>query len=225
MRVFVGMETSGVVRDAFAARGHDAVSCDLLPGKGRHLVGDVFEVLTKLRADGWWPDLAVFHPTCTFLTSSAEWAFGDGPYHQKVKPGTLVGAERREARAKAVADVLRLAELPIKSKAIENPVGALSRLWRKPDQIIQPWWFGDDASKATCLWLDGLPLLEPTNILRPPRLVADAPYEGHDEWTIAGRYANQTDSGQSNVTPSEDRWQLRSETYPGVAKAMAERWG
>jgi hypothetical protein len=228
MRVFVGMETSGMVRRAFAARGHDVISCDLLPsvdGSERHLVGDVFSILEYLNYSEWWPNLAVFHPTCTFLTYAAEWAYGDGPYHQKLKPGTLVGAERRAAREAAIADVLRIAALPIRMKCIENPRGVLQVVWRKPTQVIQPWQFGEDASKETCLWLDNLRPLVPTKLVSPPRLVADAPYPGRGKWTVAGRYANQTDSGQNALPPSDDRWADRSATYPGIAAAMAEQWG
>lgn len=100
---------------------------------------------------------------------------------------------------------------------MENPIGCLSKLVRSPDQIIQPNWFGDDASKSTCLWLQGLPPLEPTN-LTYPRIVFN-----NGKWAM--RWANQTDSGQNNLPPSNDRWALRSETYPGIADAMAEQWG
>jgi hypothetical protein len=103
--------------------------------------------------------LMIAHPPCTYLTNSAAWAFSDGPYHQRVKPGTLVGAARRTARDEAVAFVKALHDAPIARVAIENPVGALSTMWRRPDQTVQPWMFGDDASKATCLWLKGLPPL------------------------------------------------------------------
>lgn len=208
-RVLIGCEFSGTVRDAFAARGYEAVSCDLLPStsRGNHIQGDVLEILD----DGW--DLAIFHPPCTYLTCSAEWAYGDGPYHMKVKPGTLVGAERRRARAEAVAFFRKLYDSPILRVALENPRGHLSSAFRKPDQTIQPHQFGDDASKATCLWLRGLPPLTPTKHV-PPRLVQGRP-----------RWANQTDGGQNKLPPSEDRWALRSVTYPGIAAAMATQWG
>ncbi len=206
-----------MTRRAFEARGHDVISCDLLPADddGRHIIGDVFETLKKLRHAGWWPRLAIFHPTCTYLTCSAEWAYGDGPYHQKVKPGTLVGAARRQARENAIADVLRIDSLPIEFKAVENPIGVLSSRWRKPDQIIQPFQFGDDASKRTGLHLTNLPQLEIDPALRcPGRMV-----NGVERWS------NQTDSGQSNVGPSETRWKDRSKTYPGISNAFALNWG
>lgn len=155
-------------------------------------------------------DLMIAHPPCTYLTISAAWAFGDGPYHQRVKPGTLVGAARRQARDEAVAFVRALHDAPIAKVAIENPVGALSSMWRKPDQTIQPWQFGHDASKATCLWLKGLPPLVPTDVLLGG---------------AKARRGNQTGSGQNKLPPTPDRWKIRSLTYPGIAAAMAKQWG
>jgi hypothetical protein len=217
MKVFVGMETSGVMSAAFQRRGHDVISCDLLPCEGpdrqNHLQGDVFWVLDFLRSMGWWPDLGIFHPTCTYLTISAEWAYKDGPYHQNVQLGTLTGAARRIARDKAVHQFARLLKLPIKMIAVENPIGIISSRIRKPDQIVQPWWFGDDASKATCLWLKQLPKLAMTNQI-PPRVVNGRP-----------RWGNQTDGGQNKLTPTPDRWKDRSRTYPGLADACAQHWG
>lgn len=217
MKVFIGMETSGVMRRAFAARGHEVISCDLLPcedGSLAHREDDVFDCLEKLWLfAGWWPDLAIFHPTCTYLTGSAEWAYGDGPYHQKVKPGTVVGQARRDARQVALVEFQRLLDLPIYRIMIENPVGIVSTVIRKPDQIVQPWWFGDDASKATCLWLKNLPVLYPANPVAP-RIA-----NGKQRW------GNQTDNGQNKLTPGPDRWKDRARTYPGFAAACARTWG
>jgi len=208
VRVLVGCECSGRVRDAFLARGHNAWSCDLKPAPGsRHLQCDVLDVL------GWGWDLGIFFPDCTYLTCSAEWAYGDGPYHQKVKPETLTGEARRAARREAVAFVMRLAESGIKRLAIENPRGHLSRAWRRPDQVIQPYEFGDDASKATCLWLNGLFPLRPTNPIAP-RWVDGRP-----------RWGNQTENGQNRLSPAPERAAVRAITYPGIATAMAEQWG
>lgn len=208
MRVLVGMEFSGRVRDAFLAAGHDAMSCDLLPTEvpGPHHQGDVFDIV----GDGW--DLAIFHPDCTYLTCSAEWAYGDGPYHQKLKPETLVGAARREAREAAVAQFLRIMALPIDRIVAENPVGVLSSRYRRPDQVVHPHWFGDDASKATCLWLKGVPPLAATCRVEP-RMVGGRP-----------RWGNQTDGGQNRLSPGPDRWKDRARTYPGLAAAMAAQW-
>lgn len=210
MRVLVACEYSGRVRGAFRKRGHDAWSCDLLPSDDDsrfHIQGDCLGLL----GDNW--DLMIAHPPCTYLTNSAEWAYSDGPYHQQVKPETLVGGGRREARRNAVGFVRLLLSAPIGRIAIENPVGVLSKEIRKPEQIIQPWMFGDDASKATCLWLKDLPSLKPTKRIEP-RIVDGKP-----------RWANQSDSGQNRLTPKDDRWKVRSLTYQGIANAMAEQWG
>lgn len=192
MRVLVACEFSGTVRDAFRALGHDAVSCDLLPSDrpGPHMQGDVLSLLPE----GW--DLMIAHPPCTYLASS-------GLHWNTKRP------ERAAQTEAAVAFVAALADAPIPRIVIENPIGCLSTRWRKPDQIIQPWWFGHDASKATCLWLTGLPKLEPTTMLPGGR---------------EARRANQTPSGQNKLGPSADRWKLRSVTYQGVADAMAMQW-
>lgn len=162
MIVFIGMETSGEVRRRFRARGIEAISCDVLPAEddgASHIVGDVFDTLDRLHGEGRSPVLGVFHPTCTYLTISAEWAYKDpdfarypgAGYHQRVKPGTLVGAERRAARERALNDVRRIMALPM-VKIIENPIGVIGTRIRPPLQVVQPYSFGDDASKATCLW-------------------------------------------------------------------------
>lgn len=218
MKVFVGMETSGEMRRAFQARGHDVVSCDLLPADDSppewdHWQGDVFDTLDRLAGFQWWPDLAIFHPTCTYLTISAEWAYTDGPYHQNVTPVTLVGEARREARAAAIAQFRSLLLLPIEKIMVENPVGVISTAIRKPDQVVHPYWFGDDASKATCLWLKNLPGLIRTTPIAP-RMVNGKP-----------RWANQTDSGQNRLTPKPGRWKDRAKTYRGFAEACAVQWG
>ena len=162
---------------------------------------------------GW--DLAIFHPDCTYLTGAAEWAYEDGPYHQNIKPGTLVGAARRAARSEAVEFCRALLAAPIKKIALENPVGHLSRALGTPAQIIQPHFFGDDASKATCLWLKNLPPLRPTAAIAP-RIIDGAP-----------RWGDQTDSGQNKLRPSRDRWARRalnaSRDSPRFCRAMGRR--
>lgn len=163
-------------------------------------------------------DLMIAHPPCTYLTIAAEWAYKDAP-GKRMNEGVLFGATRRQAREEALAFVQTLATAPIPRIAIENPVGVLSSRWRRPDQIIQPWMFGEDASKATCLWLKGLPLLQETQRV-PGRIVG----EDKRGFTIV-RWANQTDSGQNKLPPSVDRWKLRSTTYQGIADAMAAQWG
>lgn len=211
MRGLIGCEHSGAMRRAYRTRGHDVWSCDILPatdGDSRHHIQ--CDVLTVL-GDGW--DFAIFHPDCTFLTWSAEWAYGDGPYHMKLKPGTLVGAARRQAREDAADFAERLWNAPIPKIAIENPRGYLAKRIGKETQTIHPHWFGEDASKATCLWLKNLPPLVATKHV-PPRMVGGLP-----------RWANQTDGGQNRLPPTEDRWAIRATTYPGIADACAEQWG
>lgn len=196
MRVLIACESSGVVRYAFKALGHHAVSCDLLPTEkeGYHYQGDIFDII------GHHWDLLIAHPPCTYLCSSGmHW--------------TTRGFRDPQLTEDALLFVRRLMDAPIQRIAIENPVGAISTRIRKPDQIIQPYQFGDDASKKTCLWLKGLPLLKHTQYVEP-RIVNGKP-----------RWANQTDSGQNRLGPSDDRWKERSKTYSGIANAMAQQWG
>lgn len=183
VRVLVGCESSGKVRDAFIARGHQAMSCDLLPTDrpGPHYQGDVRDVW-----DACW-DLAIFHPECTHLSVS-------GARHFAAK-----WMDGRQAQG--IAFFMQCVRAPVPLIAVENPVCIMSRLYRKPDQIIQPWQFGHGETKATCLWLKGLPKLQPTNIV-----------EGRSDRI-------------HKLPPSPDRWKLRSETYDGIAAAMAEQWG
>ena len=190
MRVLVACEFSGVVRDAFDALGHDAWSCDLLPSEkwGHHIEGDVLAELDR----GW--DLMIAHPPCTHLAvSGARW-FKD----------------KRAEQEQALDFVWRLMLANIPRIALENPVSIISSRIRKPDQIIQPWWFGHRESKATCLWLKGLPKLVPTNVL---------------DVGESGRWDNQTPSGQNKLGPSPTRAAERSRTYKGIADAMAAQWG
>jgi len=196
MRVLIACEFSGTVRDAFIRKGHDAMSCDLLPTEkpGPHYQGDILDVIHS----GW--DLMVAHPPCTYLSSS-------GPHWNTRRP------ERAEMTEDAIRFVMDLAAADIPRICIENPIGCLSTRWRKPDQIVQPFEFGHDASKATCLWLKGLPKLMPTALI-DPRIV-----NGRMRW------GNQTDTGQNKLGPSADRWAERSLTYDGIAEAMAQQWG
>ncbi len=194
-RVLVGCEFSGTVRDAFARKGWDAWSCDLLPTEspGNHFQCDVLDVLGM----GW--DLAIFHPPCTYLTSS-------GLHWNKRVPG------REQKTQESLEFVRTLLAAPIPMIALENPIGRIGTAIRPADQVIQPYEYGHDASKATCLWLKGLPPLRPTQWVSP-RIV-----NGKKRW------GNQTDTGQNKLGPSEDRWKIRSYTYPGIATAMAEQW-
>ena len=186
MKVLIACEFSGIVRDAFRARGHDAWSCDLLPTErpGKHIQGDVLERLD----DGW--DLGIFHPPCTRLCNSGvRWLAERNLWNDLLKAGNFFR---------------KLLEVDIPKICIENPIPhkyAVNIIGRKYDQIIQPWQFGHGETKATCLWLKGLPKLIPTNI-------------------IAGR-----DNRIHKMSPSKNRGKLRSITYTGFAEAMAEQWG
>lgn len=203
MRVLVACEYSGVVRDAFLDRGHYAVSCDLLDCEslrsGEHYKGDVRNIL-----DNDW-DLMIAHPPCTYLCSS-------GLHWNKRVPG-------RQALTDEALDFIRLLlNAPIERIALENPVGCISTQIRKPDQIIQPYMFGDDASKQTCLWLKNLPLLVPTERVAGRMVTTPS-------GKVVERWSNQCDNyGQDKTPPSADRWKIRSTTYAGIAKAMADQW-
>lgn len=191
MRVLIACEYSGTVRDAFRRAGHDAVFCDLLETEspGPHYCGGVRNII----ADGW--ELMIAHPPCTHLAvSGARWF-----------------TEKRQEQEESLVVVQFLMNAPIPMIAIENPVSVISSRIRKPDQVIQPWQFGHEATKTTCLWLKGLPRLRPTRIV------------GRGERHV-------TKSGKSlpkwyNLPPSEDRWKIRSATFPGIAEAMANQWG
>lgn len=193
LRVLVACEFSGVVRDAFTARGHSATSCDLLPSErsGLHYQGDVRDLLSE----PW--DILIAHPPCTYLCSS-------GLHWNKRRPG-------RAAMTDEALDFVRLLlAAPIPRIALENPVGCISTRVRRPDQTLQPWQFGHPESKATCLWLKGLPPLQPTSVLTLPP---------------SGRWGNQTANGQNRIGPGPNRWKERSRTYAGIAEAMSEQWG
>lgn len=193
MRVLVACEFSGVVRDAMIARGHEAVSCDLLPTEteGPHEQDDIFHVLARAP---WRWDLMIAFPPCTHLAAS----------------GARWWAEKRKEQERAIEFVKALAAAPIERIAIENPIGHLSSVWREPDQIIQPWQFGHGETKATCLWLRGLPPLVPTHTEEPDLFCKLAPAER------IGRVWREP--------PSPNRCKNRSRTYAGIANAMADQW-
>lgn len=181
MRVLVACEFSGTVRDAFLAAGHDAVSCDLLEtdSPGPHIVGDVLDVI---RREPW--DCMIAFPPCTYLCGS----------------GAAWWSQRQQEQIAAIRFVEQLAHAPVPRVAIENPVGILSRVWRKPDQIIQPWMFDHGEQKKTCLWLRGL-----------PPLMVGLQHTGRDQRI-------------HRLSPSPDRWKQRSKTFQGIADAMAAQW-
>lgn len=197
MKVLVACEFSGIVRDAFLARGHDAWSCDLLPTErpGPHIQGDVLGVLYR----GW--DLMIAHPPCTYLASMGIWWNHKRP-------------ERWPFTYAAKDFVIQLAEAPIGRIAIENPIGYLNKNWRKPDQIINPWQFGHEAHKPTCLWLTNLPLLAGTALVGKGRFYTKSNGTRMSAWS-------HTTSG----TNKEKRAKIASRTFQGIADAMADQWG
>jgi hypothetical protein len=183
MRILIACEESGVVREEFNRLGHDAWSCDILPSRipGKHLQRDIYTVSVD-----WW-DMMIAFPPCTDLcVSGARW------FSEKIKKGI---------QQKSVEFFLKLAQSKIPKICIENPVGIMSRIYRKPDQIIQPWQFGHGETKATCLWLKNLTKLVPTKI-------------------VSGR-----DGRVWKMPPGPDRARERSKTFHGIAAAMAEQWG
>lgn len=221
MKILVACEYSGRVRDAFKARGHCAVSCDILPSSapGRHSQCDVIPLLTT---ESW--DMMIAFPPCTHLAVSGARYFAE---------------KRADGRQQQGIDFfMALADAPIPRKCIENPVGIMSTQYRKPDQIIQPYQFGHPESKRTCLWLTGLPLLTPTKVMKPQWYQNPDGTEYRDsggqryspshyspQAGVKARWDNQTPSGQNRLRPSSDRAKIRSLTYQGIADAMAAQWG
>jgi hypothetical protein len=220
LKVFIGCEFSGTVRDAFINAGHYAISVDLLPTEsplgdrhdflcadgqyhslGTHHVGDVLDVFTLLHDEHYMEfDIGIFHPPCTYLANSGERWLKDNP-------------DRQAKRIDALEFVKKIWSLPIPMKCIENPIGHLSTAWLKPTQIVQPFHFGHPEWKSTCLWLDGLPALQATDNVAPDATVG------------GGKKPGRISSRIHRLGPSEDRWKERSKTYTGLAKAMAEQWG
>ena len=199
MRVLIACEYSGIVRDAFAERGHDAWSCDILPSdsEGQHLTGDVLQFLDM----GW--DLMIAHPPCTYLTVT-----GNKWYKPEYRDRFPTREQDRET---AVRFFMALADANIDRIAIENPVGIMSTKWRKPDQIIQPFEFGHPEPKKTCLWLKNLWRLVPTKMVEPDYMISKSGKR------LARWYY------QPSYTP--ERQKMRNTTFRGIANAMAEQWG
>jgi hypothetical protein len=202
MRVLVACEFSGTVRDAFIARGHDAMSCDLeatdVPGP--HYQGDMFDIIN----DGW--DLMIAHPPCTHLAVS-------GAKHFEKK--------RADGRQQQGIDFfLRVVNSPIPKIAVENPIGIMSNIYRKPDQIIQPWQFGDEAQKTTCLWLKNLPHLRPTKIVNKGKFYVSPSGKKLPAW-----YGDAEVNGKKIAYGSAEMKKIRNKTFQGIADAMAEQWG
>lgn len=196
MKILVGCEESQAVTNEFRALGHEAFSCDLIPCSGGHPEWHLqMNVFDAIEAEDW--DMGIFFPPCTYLTVSANKWYKDQPPRDS---GVLVGAERRAAREDAIKFFLALYNCKIPKVAIENPIGIMSSRFRKPDQVLQPWMFGHGETKATCLWLKNLPKLVPSKI-------------------VNGRHQK-----LHLLPPSKDRAMMRSKTYEGIAKAMANQW-
>ena len=202
MKILVACEFSGTVREAFASRGHDAWSCDIEPTDvpGQHYQGDVMDILD----DGW--DMMIAHPPCTYLTVTGNKWFK--PEYKDRFP------TREQDRQDAINFFMSLVNSPIDKIAIENPIGIMSTTYKKPNQIIHPWQFGHEASKSTCLWLKGLPNLEPTNIVDKGEFVTYKSGKRMTKW-----YAD-----AASKSPTE-RAKIRNKTFQGIADAMAKQWG
>ena len=213
MKVLIACEYSGIVRDAFIKKGHQAVSCDLLPSEsdlGEHYQGDVTDILD----DGW--DLMIAHPPCTYLSvSGARWYYHPEdkhlPYDER-RPHPM-HPNRRQYQQEALDFVQLLLDAPIDKIAVENPISVISSRIKKPTQIIQPYEYGHPTSKSTCLWLKNLEPLQPTDIVEPIWIdVSDGKRMSkfhYDTYTL----------------PKEERGKIRSATFPGIAQAMADQWG
>ena len=197
MKIIIACECSGAVRDAFIAKGHDAWSCDFQDCESdpsRHLKCDVLSILN----DGW--DMMIAHPPCTDLSvAGARW------FKEKRQNGS---------QQRSIDFFMEFTKTKIEKVCIENPVSIMSKVWRKPDQIIQPWMFGDEASKKTCLWLKNLPKLTPTDIVGKGEMITYESGRTMPKW-----YAD------AFRLPKEERSRLRSRTFPGIAKAIADQWG
>jgi len=205
-RVLVACEESQAVTIEFRKLGHEAYSCDLLPCSGGHPEWHLQDDVLRHLDDGW--DMMIAHPPCTYLSNAGIGWFNEEKYGEKAR-------ERKRKRLMAFDFVMKLWNANIDKIVIENPVGWLNSHFRKPDQIIQPYHFGDRESKRTCLWLKNLPVLKPTDIVKPK-------VYGYYK---RGKKKGKPIYGTQYCKFSEDRSIIRSKTFPGIAKAMATQWG
>jgi hypothetical protein len=213
MKVLIACEYSGIVRDAFIKKGHQAISCDLLLSEsdlGEHYQGDVTDILY----DGW--DLMIAHPPCTYLSvSGARWYYHPEdkhlPYDER-RPHPM-HPNRRQYQQEALDFVQLLLDAPIDKIAVENPISVISSRIKKPTQIIQPYEYGHPTSKSTCLWLKNLEPLQPTDIVEPIWIsLSDGKRMSKFHY-------------DTYILPKEERGKIRSATFPGIAQAMADQWG
>ena len=232
MNVLIACEESQTICKEFRKRGHNAYSCDILECSGGHpewhFKQDAFEVIEGKggslqngkqyylpEGEEW--DLLIAHPPCTYLAvSGARWMYhpddSNLPFEQRREHPNHIG--RRKKQEEAIQFFLRFTKTGIKHWAIENPVGVISTHYREPDQIIQPYWFGDSASKKTCLWLHNLPELKPTNMVSPGERVVLKSGKTMPKW-----YSD------AFGLPAEERQKIRSKTFQGIAEAIADQWG
>lgn len=205
MKILLACEESQAVCKEFRKKWHEAYSCDIQPCSGGHPEWHIQDDVTKYLDEGW--DLIIAFPPCTYLTVTGNRWFDISRYGEKA-------IQRHKDREEAVKFFLLIANARCEKVAIENPVGIMSSEWRKPDCIIQPYQFGDAFRKRTCLWLKGLKPLSPTKVVKPPEKRKFASGKSMPAW-----YAD------AWHLPKEERTKLRSKTFPGIAKAMAEQWG
>jgi hypothetical protein len=231
MNILVACEESQAITKELRLLGHNAFSCDLLNCSGGkpewHFKEDVFKIINdqggklqngkKFKIKNNW-DLMIAHPPCTYLAvSGARWYYHPDDSHLQIsarRPHPRF-PNRSNERDEAILFFIKLMESPIEKIAIENPIGIISTKYRKPDQIVHPWMFGDEASKATCLWLKNLPKLTPTNIVDKGERIVLKSGKSLPKWY--------SDALTNSKTPSERRT-LRSKTFLGMAKAMAKQW-
>ena len=204
MRILLACEESQAVTKELRAKGHEAFSCDILPCSGGHPEWHLQQDVTELLKQKW--DMIIAFPPCTYLTVTGNRWFNIERYGDKA-------IKRHADRKEAIDFFMMFANADCEKIAIENPVGVMSSEWRKPNQIINPYQFGDAFEKKTCLWLKGLPELKPTNIVEPPKRT-----EVKSGKTMPAWYAD------AWKLPKEERAKLRSKTFPGIAKAIAEQW-
>lgn len=205
MRVLVACEESQRVCIAFREKGHEAYSCDIEPCSGGHPEWHIQDDVLKHLDENW--DLIIAHPPCTYLTVTGNRWFDVGKYGEKA-------IERQKLRNEAIDFFLKIANAPCKKIAIENPVGVISTVYRKPDRIIQPYEYGHPMTKKTCLWLKNLPLLQPTNIVQPEYVIC-----------ADGKRYSKAHVDTFYIRDAKERAKMRSKTFEGIAKAMAEQWG
>lgn len=205
MRILIACEESQVVTKQFRLKGHEAYSCDIIPTSGDNPEWHLQQDVTELLSQDW--DMIIAFPPCTYLTVTGNRWFDIEKYGDKA-------IKRHADRKDAISFFMGFANANCDKVVIENPIGVMSSEWRKPNQIINPYQFGDAFEKKTCLWIKGLPSLESTNDVKPPERTRFKSGKSMPTW-----YA------EAWKLPKEERAKLRSKTFPGIAKAMAEQWG